>query len=134
MPVSISRLADRLRVSTDTLRYYERLGLVPGPARAGNGYRIFDGAAGGAGPVHQRRSAHGPRRSDVKELLISGTRDLPCGHTPEVVERQLADVDAEMARLQTMKRDLVTLGQRNRASADLSTRMGGGHTTDGERG
>ncbi len=135
MPVPISELAHRLRVSTDTLRYYERLGLVPAPARAGNGYRVYDEAA--AERVRFIKSAQhvGLRLSDIKELLdIWDLGTCPCGHTAEVVGRRLAEVDADLARLQAMKRHLVALGQRNQACADLSAPdWWCAHTTDGER-
>jgi DNA-binding transcriptional MerR regulator len=41
----ISELADRLGVSTSTVRYYERIGLVPSPPRTPSGYRDYDDAA-----------------------------------------------------------------------------------------
>ena len=135
MPVSISELADQLRVSTDTLRYYERLRLVPTPGRAANGYRVYDEAV--AERVRFIKSAQrmGLRLSDIKELLDIWDRGAcPCGHTAEVVERRLAEVDAELARLQAMRRDLVTLGQRNQACTDLSAPdWWCAHTTDGGR-
>ncbi len=76
----------------------------------------------------------GLRLSDVKELLTSGTAGpAPTSTRPEVAQRRLADVAAELARLQTMKRDLVTLVQRNQACADLSAPdWWRAHTTDSE--
>ena len=41
----ISELARRVGVPTSTVRYYERIGLVPGPARSSSGYRIYDADA-----------------------------------------------------------------------------------------
>ncbi len=38
----ISELADQAGVPVSTIRYYERIGLVPGPARTGSGYRNYD--------------------------------------------------------------------------------------------
>ena len=38
----ISELADELGVAPSTLRYYERIGLVPSPPRANSGYRVYD--------------------------------------------------------------------------------------------
>ena len=135
MPVPISELADRLRVSTDTLRYYERLGLVPAPARAANGYRVYDEAAAERVRFIKGAQHMGLRLSDIKELLDIWDRGAcPCGHTAEIIERRLAEVDAELTRLQAMRRDLVALGQRNRACADLSAPdWWCAHTTDGER-
>ena len=41
----ISELARRVGVPTSTVRYYERIGLVPGPERSASGYRIYDADA-----------------------------------------------------------------------------------------
>lgn len=40
----ISELSDRAGFSTDTLRYYEQIGLIPPPARDGAGHRNYDEA------------------------------------------------------------------------------------------
>ncbi len=74
MPVSISELAGRMSVTTDTLRYYERLGLVPPPSRGANGYRLYDEAV--ATRVGFIKSAQhiGLRLSDIKEPLASTDR------------------------------------------------------------
>src|SRR4051794_4472439 len=41
----ISQLASRAGVSTSTVRYYERIGLVPMPTRTSSGYRAYDADA-----------------------------------------------------------------------------------------
>jgi len=69
MPVPISELADRSNVSPDTLRYYGRLGLVPAPARAANGYRLYDEAATERILFIKSAQHMGLRLSDIKELL-----------------------------------------------------------------
>ena len=56
---------------------------------------------------------HGPtpvRRQGTLDVWDRGA--CPYVHAAEVVQRRLADVAAELARLQTMKRNLVTLVQR----------------------
>ena len=41
----ISDLAERAGVPVSTLRYYERIGLLPSPERSQNGYRLYDAGA-----------------------------------------------------------------------------------------
>lgn len=40
--VRISELAEQVGVATSTVRYYERIGLLSGPARTASGYRDYD--------------------------------------------------------------------------------------------
>ena len=40
--MKISELADHAGVTTSSIRYYERIGLLPTPSRTGNGYRDYD--------------------------------------------------------------------------------------------
>ena len=76
---------------------------------------------------------HGPtpvRRQGTLDVWDRGA--CPYVHAAEVVQRRLADVAAELARLQTMKRNLVTLVQRNQACADLARPIGGALTPQTE--
>jgi hypothetical protein len=47
MALTVSALADQAGLSADTVRYYERVGLLPEPARSAAGYRLYDQAAVG---------------------------------------------------------------------------------------
>ncbi len=103
--------------------------------RARDGYRVNDEAV--AARVRFITSAQyvGLRSCDIKELLdISGPWACPCGHTAPAVERRLAEVNAELARLQALRRDLITLGHRNQACGQLSAfERWCAQATDGER-
>ena len=45
MSMRIGQLAAKTDVTADTIRYYERLGLLPAPARTASGYRQYPDAA-----------------------------------------------------------------------------------------
>ena len=121
MAQTISRLARDVGVSADTLRYYERLGLVAAPIRNQAGYRIYDDAAGERLRFIKTAQHMGLRLADIKDLLdIKDRGGCPCGHTTAVVERRLAEVDAELSRLRTMRAELVALGARTRDCADAT--------------
>jgi DNA-binding transcriptional MerR regulator len=56
----------------------------------------------------------GLRLADIKELL--DVRDhgcCPCGHTEALVDKRLAEVEAEIARLSGVRSQLRDLGRRN---------------------
>jgi len=40
--LTVSKLAARVGLTADTIRYYERAGLLPPPDRTASGYRAFD--------------------------------------------------------------------------------------------
>ena len=40
--ISIGEAAERTGVKTETIRFYERVGLIPAPLRTGGGHRVFD--------------------------------------------------------------------------------------------
>jgi hypothetical protein len=44
MTLTVSKLASRVGLTADTIRYYERAGLLPPPTRTASGYRAFDDA------------------------------------------------------------------------------------------
>lgn len=44
MVLTITELASELNVASDTLRYYERSGLIPSAGRTAAGYRLYDPA------------------------------------------------------------------------------------------
>src|SRR5947199_4981152 len=67
--VRIGDLAAQARVTPDTLRYYERVGLLPPPRRTRTGYRLYDGGiADRIGFIHKAQ-ALGLTLEEVREVL-----------------------------------------------------------------
>ena len=82
----IAELARAVQVSTDTVRYYERIGLLPPPRRTAGGYRDYD-----AGAVDRLRFIQGAQRLglhlvDIGHLLaVRDTGDCPCEPAGELL-------------------------------------------------
>jgi DNA-binding transcriptional MerR regulator len=56
----------------------------------------------------------GLRLGDIKELLdVQDRGQCPCGHTKTLVQRRLAEVNADLRRLAAVKRQLLELRRRN---------------------
>src|SRR5690349_24171477 len=76
----VAELADAVGLSPDTIRYYERAGLLPPPARTRAGYRAYDASA-----VERLRFIQGAQRlglklGDIRDLLaVRDTGTCPCG-------------------------------------------------------
>jgi len=113
MTLTVSKLADRVGLTADTIRYYERAGLLPPPDRTASGYRAFDDDA-----VERLRFIKGAQRvglrlQDIKELLDIRDRGLcPCGHTEDLLQRRMSEIDTEIARLQETRADLLSFRDR----------------------
>lgn len=107
---SIGDLAQQTSTKVETIRYYERIGLLSAPARTGGNYRAF-------GLAHLKRLSFVRRGRDlgfsldeVRELLrLSDDRDQSCADVDRIarlhlvaVERKLADLRALQAELRQM--------------------------------
>jgi DNA-binding transcriptional MerR regulator len=114
MALTISALAGSLGLSTDTLRYYERLGLLPQAERTAAGYRLYGEEAAERLAFICGAKRMGLRLADIKELLdVRDRGQCPCGHTQELVERRLAEIEAEIRQLGAVRRQLLGLKTRN---------------------
>jgi DNA-binding transcriptional MerR regulator len=121
MAQTISVLADRLGVSTDTLRYYERLGLLHPAQRTPAGYRLYDEQSTERLRFIRGAQRMGLRLGDIKELLdVQDRGQCPCGHTKTLVQRRLAEVNAELGELSAVKRQLLDLKKRNEECMDAT--------------
>jgi DNA-binding transcriptional MerR regulator len=121
MTLTISAQAANLGVSADTLRYYERLGLLPAPPRTAAGYRLY-----GTDTAERLKFICGAKRmglrlADIKELLdVRDRGQCPCGHTRDLVDRRLAEVEAEIRQLSAVRGQLLTLKKRNEECFDAA--------------
>jgi len=110
MSLTVSQLARRAGVAADTVRYYERVGLLPAPARTAAGYRQYDQAAVERLRLIRAAQAAGLRLRDIGELLLVADHGrCPCGHTETLLRDRLAEVEAELARLAALKTELTRL-------------------------
>ena len=111
----IGELANTADVSTKTIRYYESIGLLEEPARTPSGYRAY-----GADAVERLRfirdaQASGLTLAEITSVLkIKAAGDRSCEHTASLLERHLADVDAQIERLTAARSELARLAERAR--------------------
>ncbi|MCA1709285.1 MAG: heavy metal-responsive transcriptional regulator [Actinobacteria bacterium] len=112
MSLKVSELAGKAGVSADTVRYYERQGLLAKPNRTQSGYRQYDEPA--IERLHFIRGAQtlGLKLGDIKDLLTIRDRGAcPCGHTQQLLEKRVAEIDAEISELKALKRELQSMEQ-----------------------
>jgi DNA-binding transcriptional MerR regulator len=121
MARTISALADTLGLSSDTLRYYDRLGLLRPTERTAAGYRLYDETAAERLRFIRGAQRMGLQLGDIKELLeINDRGQCPCGHTRVVVERRLAEVEAKIAQLEEVRQQLLDLQRLNEGCVETA--------------
>lgn len=108
----VAELAAVVGVGPDTIRYYERAGLLPPPRRTAAGYRQYDEDAVDRLRFIQGTQRLGLRLEDIGNLLaIRDTGTCPCEPAEELLGRRLAEVDAQIAQLATLRGEMVTMLQ-----------------------
>src|SRR6516162_3761464 len=108
--MTIGRLAKAAGVNIDTIRYYERHGLLPRAARRESGYREYARADVARLTFIRRAKELGFSLSDIAELLsLSTDRNNGVRGVERKAEERLADVERKIAELKRVQRGLKTL-------------------------
>jgi DNA-binding transcriptional MerR regulator len=106
----VSDVAHAAGVSPHTVRYYERVGLLPSPARSDSGYRLYDPASVDRLRFIRGAQHVGLRLDDIAELLeVMDRGQCPCGHTDTLLRRRLNEVNDEVSVLTGMRDQLERL-------------------------
>lgn len=102
--MKIGELAERSGVGIDTVRYYEREGLLPKAQRLASGYRTYQGADLKRLRFVRRAKALGFTLPEIRDLLaLSDHRDQDMAALKEVATEKLADVQARLAELDRVR-------------------------------
>lgn len=106
----IGELAQRAGVGIDTVRYYEREGLLPKAQRLASGYRVYDADDARRLRFVRRAKALGFTLPEIRELLaLSGHRQDDMAGMKAAATEKLADVRAKLAELERMRAGLEAL-------------------------
>jgi DNA-binding transcriptional MerR regulator len=105
--MQIGELARTTSTKVETIRFYEKIGLLAEPRRTTGNYRDY-------GATHLARLSFIRRARDlgftldqVRELLaLSDDQDHPCGAIDGVARAHLAQIDQKIADLRALRREL----------------------------
>jgi MerR family transcriptional regulator, mercuric resistance operon regulatory protein len=106
-PLTVGQLAARAGVRADTIRYYERAGLLPEPSRTDGDHRRY-----GAADVDRMLFIRGAQRlglrlAEIRELLaVRETGDCPCGPAETLLREHIGEIDREITRLTALRAEL----------------------------
>jgi len=106
----ITEAAKEAGVNTQTLRYYERRGLLPRPARRRSGYREYSGDAVRIVRFVKRAQELGFSLDEIDELVrLRGVRRGERHRVRAIAERKIAEIDQKIGQLRSMRAALKEL-------------------------
>jgi DNA-binding transcriptional MerR regulator len=105
--MTIGELATATNTRVETVRWYEKVKLLPAPARSSGNYRLY-------GPEHLRRLSFIRRGRDlgftldqIRELLaLADERDRSCAEVDTIARAHLGEVERKLSDLTRLAREL----------------------------
>lgn len=108
--MKIGRLAKATGTGVETVRYYERIGLLPEVARTSGNYRSYGSAEVSRLSFIRRARDLGFNLDQVRTLLsLADDRELPCGEVDAIARHHLEAVDRKIADLTALRSELSSL-------------------------
>lgn len=108
--MKIGELANRAGVQVETVRFYERSGLMPPPSRRASGYREYDNHDVQRLRFVLRTKALGFSLLEIRDLLaLSAQADGGDAAVKASAETKLAEIDTRIARLTELRDALRTM-------------------------
>lgn len=102
----VGQVADAVGVNVETLRYYERRGIIPQPDRSLGGHRLYPDETVTTLRVIKAAQGLGFTLDEVAELLEAGRHHHGAGLQART-EAKLAEVDRKIADLQVIRDSLI---------------------------
>lgn len=103
----IGELADIAGVTPDTIRFYERRGVLPQPERRPSGYRDYSDRAVDQLRLAKALQAHGFTLDEIIDAMEALDEDTTCADERWRLEHVLARVDRRLAELQSLRTTVV---------------------------
>jgi DNA-binding transcriptional MerR regulator len=105
--MTVSQLAERTGTTPDTVRYYERIGVLPAADRSPGGYRLFDQDDVDRVRFVKRAQRFGLQLDEIRELLEIRERGLcPCGHARELLTARRDAVAERIGALERLRSEI----------------------------
>lgn len=108
--LTIGQVAKQAGVGVETIRFYEREGLIEDPRRRSSGYRAYGAEAVRRIRFIRHAKELGFTLREIKELLALRVEpDCRCGEVLELTRSKIADIEQRLAALERMKKTLTKL-------------------------
>ena len=111
--MQISEVARHFQINTQTIYFYERIGLIPAPRRNQAGYRVFDDSDLDRLGLIERAKTLGLTLDEIREVLeLKDGHGLTCAAVHQKLRQKLEDIDTKIAQLQELRGELLPLVNR----------------------
>ncbi len=108
--LTVGKAAEQAGVNVETLRYYERRGLMPTPQRSLSNYRLYDEEAVKRLKFIKRAQEIGFTLAEIDELLaLRATPDAKCSEVRARAQEKIGDIDEKLRVLNSMRKVLQKL-------------------------
>ncbi|MBR0553476.1 MerR family transcriptional regulator [Stakelama marina] len=106
----IGEVARKTGVKAETIRFYEREGILSPPPRTGSNYRDYGPAEATKLTFIRRARELGFSMADIRELLdLSEDADRPCAKVDAIARSQLGKVESKLEALEDMRTELARM-------------------------
>jgi Cu(I)-responsive transcriptional regulator len=97
-------------IKVETVRYYERIGLLPKPARTDGNYRSYDPRNIDRLRFIRHARGLGLDIADIRSLLdLSEHPERDCGEIDQITTSHLASVESKIRQLELLRQELVRM-------------------------
>ncbi|RYZ17132.1 MAG: heavy metal-responsive transcriptional regulator [Myxococcaceae bacterium] len=111
-PLTIGTLARLGGIGVETVRFYERQGLLVQPRRPARGYRLYSPEALDQIRFIRRSKALGFTLDEIRDLLaLRAQPGVPCRVVRVQAQAKVADIDRKMAELARLREAVASLAQ-----------------------
>lgn len=120
MQFRIGKLADKCSVNKETIRYYERLGLIPEPERTEKGYRMYSQQTVDRLHFIKRMQELGFTLNEIDKLLGVVDRDeVKCRDMYDFTVLKIEDIQRKIEDLKRIEQMLIDLKERCPENKDI---------------
>src|SRR5438093_5071896 len=106
-PLLIGQLAKLSGVKPDTIRFYERSGLLPKPSRSASGYRVYNDAALNQVRFIRKAQSLGFSLDEIKRIMsLRGQGKETCRCVIAMAEATLAETEMKLKEMQRFREAL----------------------------
>lgn len=124
--IQIGKVAEQTRLSIDTIRFYQKIGLVKQAARSEGGFRLFTDVEIKDLLFIQKAQELGFSLTEIKQLsILNQEHDHACSQVRDLLKGKLRDVREKVTQLLRLEAELnKALRKCNR---DLRSHQGSAH-------